>query len=69
MSPIIVKLAGGRGSEPPARTILRTKLHQQLDGQRLAEVLEQLRRCPAGLDPSLEKSIRFGVAYHHAGKC
>jgi hypothetical protein len=33
----------------------------------LLEVLEQLRRCPAGLDPALEKSIRFGVAYHHAG--
>ena len=43
-------------------------LRQQLDGQRLSEVLEQLRHCPAGLDPSLNKSVRFGVAYHHAGE-
>ena len=28
---------------------------------------EQLKRCPAGLDPVLAKAISFGVAYHHAG--
>lgn len=31
-------------------------------------MLEQLKRSPVGLDSALEKSIRFGVAYHHAGK-
>ncbi len=62
-----LKFLGNKIPEPPARALLRTKLHQQLDGQRLSEVLEQLKRCPAGLDPALGKSIRFGVAYHHAG--
>jgi DNA polymerase theta len=42
-------------------------LQDQLNGQRLKEVLEQLKRCPAGLDPALGRSISFGVAYHHAG--
>ena len=63
----ILESSGNKIPEPPARALLRAKLHQQLDGQRLSEVLEQLKRCPAGLDPALGKSIRFGVAYHHAG--
>ena len=33
----------------------------------LKEVMEQLRRCPAGLDKGLAKAISFAVAYHHAG--
>lgn len=57
-----------REPETPERAHFRSMLRQQLDGQRLSEVLEQLRRCPAGLDPSLNKSVRFGVAYHHAGE-
>ena len=30
-------------------------------------MLAQLKGCPAGLDPALNRSISFGVAYHHAG--
>lgn len=29
--------------------------------------MDSLRRSPAGLDPVLEETLRFGVAYHHAG--
>ena len=47
---------------------LRTRIQSQLSGSRLSEVLEQLRRCPAGLDPALGKVVGFGVAYHHAGE-
>uniref|UniRef100_A0A182PQA8 DNA polymerase theta n=1 Tax=Anopheles epiroticus TaxID=199890 RepID=A0A182PQA8_9DIPT len=46
---------------------LRQRLHEQLDGARQEEVLLQLRNCPAGLDNVLEKTVRYGVAFHHAG--
>ena len=46
---------------------VRSAIQNQLKGNRLKEVLEQLKRCPAGLDPALSRSISFGVAYHHAG--
>ena len=55
------------GFEAQERQNIRSQLQGQLDGSRLAEVIEQLKRCPAGLDPTLAKSIRFGVSYHHAG--
>ena len=46
----------------------RGKLQGQLNGQKLSEVIEQLKRCPAGLDKTLAKTISFAVSYHHAGK-
>ena len=50
-----------------ALTKIRAGLQSQLNGPKLKEVLEQLKRCPAGLDSVLAKAISFGVAYHHAG--
>ncbi|KAI8424100.1 hypothetical protein MSG28_002707 [Choristoneura fumiferana] len=44
-----------------------TILRQQLKPESIAEVLEQLKNCPVGLDPVLKNTISFGVAYHHAG--
>ncbi|RUS83890.1 hypothetical protein EGW08_008371 [Elysia chlorotica] len=38
-----------------------------LDRFKLAETVEQLRRCPVGIDPMLSRCILNGVAYHHAG--
>ena len=35
----------------------------------LCDVLEQLKRTPAGLDALLAKMIPCGVAFHHAGTC
>ncbi|KAE9543083.1 hypothetical protein AGLY_002994 [Aphis glycines] len=42
-------------------------LRNQLSGENLGDVLEQLRRCPVGLETDLSKTISFGVAFHHAG--
>ncbi|XP_050442500.1 DNA polymerase theta [Adelges cooleyi] len=42
-------------------------LRNQLNGESLGDVLEQLRRCPVGLETDLNKTISFGVAFHHAG--
>lgn len=43
------------------------ELRNQLKGESLGDVLEQLRRCPVGLETDLSKTISFGVAFHHAG--
>lgn len=44
-----------------------TILRNQLNTERIAEVLEQLKNCPVGLDNILKNIVSFGVAYHHAG--
>lgn len=49
------------------KTDLGLAVRAQLDGAAISDVLEQLKRCPAGLDHSLGKSVAFGVAFHHAG--
>lgn len=33
----------------------------------ITSAIDALRRCPAGLDPTLEETLSSGVAYHHAG--
>ncbi|XP_028284438.1 DNA polymerase theta [Parambassis ranga] len=38
-----------------------------LDQDRLVDVIAQLRRTPAGLDPILQRTVPWGVAFHHAG--
>ena len=43
------------------------KLRQELKGDLLGETLQRLKSSPAGLDPVLGQTIRFGVAFHHAG--
>ena len=60
-------LPGQEEFEDPNYSSVRTKLQEQLNGQKLNEVIEQLKKTPAGLDASLSRTIRFGAAYHHAG--
>ncbi|XP_047434513.1 DNA polymerase theta [Mugil cephalus] len=38
-----------------------------LDQKGLVDVIAQLRRTPAGLDPTLQRTVPWGVAFHHAG--
>ena len=42
-------------------------LRRLLVPAQLQELLDALRRTPAGLDPALARSVAFGVAFHHAG--
>jgi DNA polymerase theta len=37
------------------------------DYDALKDVFEQLRSCQVGIDNVLGKTLRYGVAYHHAG--
>lgn len=39
-----------------------------LDQDGLVDVIAQLRRTPAGLDPILQRTVPWGVAFHHAGE-
>uniref|UniRef100_A0A672JB02 DNA polymerase theta n=1 Tax=Salarias fasciatus TaxID=181472 RepID=A0A672JB02_SALFA len=38
-----------------------------LQQEELLDVVAQLRRTPAGLDPILQRTVPWGVAFHHAG--
>ncbi|XP_029000696.1 DNA polymerase theta [Betta splendens] len=38
-----------------------------LDHEGLVNVIAQLKRTPAGLDPVLQRTVPWGVAFHHAG--
>ncbi|KAK2816995.1 hypothetical protein Q5P01_025186 [Channa striata] len=38
-----------------------------LDQEGLVDVIAQLKRTPAGLDPILLRTVPWGVAFHHAG--
>lgn len=40
----------------------------RLDQEGLVDVIAQLKRTPAGLDPILQRSVPWGVAFHHAGE-
>lgn len=54
-------ISGLSGSE------LGQQLREQLNSNAIAEALEQLQRCPVGLDKVLHCTVAFGVAFHHAG--
>lgn len=38
-----------------------------LEQKGLLEVMGQLKRSPSGLDSVLQKTVPWGVAFHHAG--
>lgn len=47
---------------------IRQQLRDQLNSNKIREVLTQLENCPGGLEAVLKKTVSFGVAFHHAGK-
>ncbi|CAF0891418.1 unnamed protein product [Rotaria sordida] len=47
--------------------IIDNKQINPFDKTKLEDIIEQLRRTPAGLDADLACSIPMGIAFHHAG--
>lgn len=43
------------------------KLRSQINMQSIQDLKTHLKNSPAGLDSVLEKTISYGVAFHHAG--
>ncbi|CAG7822735.1 unnamed protein product [Allacma fusca] len=43
------------------------QLRDQLNSEKIQQVLHQLNQCPAGKDEMLAATAAFGVGFHHAG--
>lgn len=43
------------------------KLRENLSSVKICDVIDKLKKCPAGPDKELIKSLNMGVAFHHAG--
>uniref|UniRef100_A0A4W6BJQ6 DNA polymerase theta n=1 Tax=Lates calcarifer TaxID=8187 RepID=A0A4W6BJQ6_LATCA len=50
-----------------AREFYNLRHNVCLDQEGLVDVIAQLRRTPAGIDPILQRTVPWGVAFHHAG--
>lgn len=50
-----------------SKSALGESLRLQLNRHAIIELIEQLKRCPVGLDTILQKTVSYGVAFHHAG--
>lgn len=46
---------------------LGEKLRSQINMQNIKDLKTHLKNSPAGLDSVLEKTVSYGVAFHHAG--
>ncbi|CAH8677677.1 unnamed protein product [Schistosoma rodhaini] len=53
--------------DPSGHSNIGTRLALQLDRAGLVTCVDQLKRCPAGLDTILARCLGYGVAFHHAG--
>lgn len=63
-----IRLTGNRlKSSLPHQVELSRNLRDNLSKAKILDVMEKLKKCPAGADKELLKSLSFGVAFHHAG--
>lgn len=42
-------------------------LRRELNLEKINEVIDHLKMCPVGLDKELQRTVSYGVAFHHAG--
>ncbi|XP_018654758.1 putative dna polymerase theta [Schistosoma mansoni] len=61
------QLADSMAHDPSVHSNIGTRLALQLDRSGLVTCVDQLKRCPAGLDTILARCLGYGVAFHHAG--
>ncbi|CAN6826846.1 unnamed protein product, partial [Brassica oleracea] len=71
---VLIFCSSRKGCESTARHIskLIKKVPIDVDGEHsefmdIQSAIDALRRSPSGVDPVLEETLPFGVAYHHAG--
>ncbi|KAI3468240.1 hypothetical protein Pfo_024903 [Paulownia fortunei] len=71
---VLIFCPSRKGCESTARHIAKylkrfsvSPRSEQGESFDVAFAIDSLRRSPAGLDPILEETLPFGVAYHHAG--
>jgi len=63
-----IKISGNKlQSNIPSQVEISKKLRDQLSPAKLLDVVSKLKKCPAGADKELVRSLAFGVAFHHAG--
>lgn len=71
---MLIFCSSRKGCESTARHVSRflknPKASIKNEGNEIVDIssaIDALRKCPVGLDPVLEETLPFGVAYHHAG--
>lgn len=63
-----IKFCGSKlGSENRLHADVSMKLRDNLSRPKIIDVMSKLKKCPAGPDKELVKSLAMGVAFHHAG--
>lgn len=50
-----------------SRTLIGNKVRDHINMQLIDDIKNHLKNSPTGLDSVLEKTISYGVAFHHAG--
>ncbi|EDW42404.1 DNA polymerase theta [Drosophila sechellia] len=64
---LAVQLATAIHGQIKSGTVLGQRLRANLDPRAIAEVKQQLRDIPTGLDAVMSKAITYACAFHHAG--
>jgi DNA polymerase theta len=70
---VLIFCSSRKGCESTARHVSKfvkkfsINIQNESEFGDITSAIDALRRCPAGLDSTLEETLPSGVAYHHAG--
>lgn len=63
-----IRILGNRlNSENFDQVDISKRLRENLSSKKICDVIDKLKKCPAGPDRELMKTLSMGVAFHHAG--